>query len=321
MTKYIVGVDLGGTRIKIGLVNTNGDIVQEWSIPTNKEKEGSMILPDIVTALNKKFERKEIVKKSILGIGIGVAGNVDYKTGYVRGAYNLNWKHKISVKSELQEKMGVPVFVENDSNVAALGEHLVGNCKLDDSFVLITLGTGIGAGMVINGNLYRGATGCSGEIGHDTVVPNGPLCTCGKRGCLETVASATGVVNVAKMLAEQTSQVSQIKDSLKEHKNISSKEIFEAAEFQHDEFAKEVVDKIADYLGHASADIANMLNPNSIVFGGGVSAAGEFLRRRIEHYYHYYVFKPNEEATKIKMAGLQNNAGIVGAAALVMDEI
>ena len=180
----------------------------------------------------------------------------------------------------------------------------------------MTLGTGVGGGIVMNGQLLHGIAGCAGEVGHVTVDPNGFECTCGKRGCLETVASATGVVRVARQLAEEYAGGSELKARLDNGEDITSKDVFELAEKANDDLALMVVDKVTFYLGLACGNIGNTLNPSTIVIGGGVSAAGEFLRSRIEKYFKEFTFPQVRESTKIKLAELGNEAGVIGAASL-----
>lgn len=200
--------------------------------------------------------------------------------------------------------------------MAALGERWVGAGENNPDVVFMTLGTGVGGGIIADGNLIHGFGGAAGEIGHMIVEPeNGFACTCGNNGCLETVASATGVVKVARLLAEEYEGNSHIKAAIDNGESVTSKDIFVAAE-SGDQFADSVVEKVGNYLGLASANISNILNPDSVVVGGGVSAAGEFLRERIEKYFMTYTFPQVRKTTKIKIAELGNDAGIIGAASL-----
>ncbi|MGR1355584.1 ROK family protein, partial [Streptococcus agalactiae] len=207
-------------------------------------------------------------------------------------------------------------FIDNDANVAALGERWVGAGANNPDVVFVTLGTGVGGGVIADGNLIHGVAGAGGEIGHMIVDPeNGFMCTCGNKGCLETVASATGVVRVARQLAEQYEGSSAIKAAIDNGDTVTSKDIFIAAE-DGDKFANSVVERVSRYLGLAAANISNILNPDSVVIGGGVSAAGEFLRSRVEKYFVTFAFPQVKKSTKIKIAELGNDAGIIGAASL-----
>ena len=228
----------------------------------------------------------------------------------------MNWAHTEEVGSVIEREVGIPFAIDNDANVAALGERWTGAGANNPDVVFVTLGTGVGGGVIADGNLIHGVAGAGGEIGHMNVEPeHGFECTCGNKGCLETVASATGIVRVARYLAEEYEGDSSIKAAIDNGDAVSSKDIFEAAE-AGDKFADSVVEKVGFYLGQATANIANILNPDSVVIGGGVSAAGEFLRSRVEKYFVNYAFPQVRKTTKIKIAELGNDAGIIGAASL-----
>jgi glucokinase len=255
----------------------------------------------------------------IVGIGMGSPGAIDVEKGTVVGAYNLNWKDLQPVKATIEKETGIKFAIDNDANVAALGERWKGAGENDPNVIFMTLGTGVGGGIVMNGELLHGAAGCAGEIGHVTVDTNPETafeCTCGKAGCLETVASATGVVRVAHLLAEEYVGDSKIAEAINNGESVSSKDIFIAAESENDKFANMVVDKVCFYLGLASGNLGNTLNPSAIVIGGGVSAAGEFLRSRVQTYFDKYTFPQVRNSTAVKLAVLGNDAGIIGAASL-----
>ena len=254
--------------------------------------------------------------EQFMGIGMGTPGSVDIEAGTVIGAYNLNWTTLQQVKSEIEKGTKIKFSIDNDANVAALGERWKGAGNNEQDVVFITLGTGVGGGIVMNGQLLHGIAGCAGEVGHITVDPNGFECTCGKRGCLETIASATGVVRVARKLAEEYAGGSKLKARLDNGEDITSKDVFELAEAEGDDLALMVVDKVTFYLGLACGNLGNTLNPSTIVIGGGVSAAGEFLRSRVENYFKQFTFPQVRESTKIKLAELGNEAGVIGAASL-----
>lgn len=315
MDKKLLGIDLGGTTVKFAILTQNGEIQQKWSIDTNILDEGTHIVPDIVESINHHLALYEMKPEQFIGIGMGTPGSVDIKEGTVIGAYNLNWKTLQPVKEMIEKGTGIPFFIDNDANVAALGERWKGAGENDPDVVFVTLGTGVGGGIVMNGQLLHGVAGCAGEIGHITVDPEGFECTCGKRGCLETVASATGVVRVARQLAEEYAGGSELKARLDNGEDITSKDVFELAA-QNDDLALRVVDKVTFYLGLACGNIGNTLNPSAIIIGGGVSAAGEFLRSRVEAYFEQFTFPQVRNSTKIKLAELGNEAGVIGAASL-----
>lgn len=316
MTKKLIGIDLGGTTIKFGILTANGEVQDKWAIATNTLENGRFIVPDIIKSLKHRFELYSLTKDDFYGIGMGSPGAVDLDKKTVTGAFNLNWATKQMVGSEIESAIGLPFAIDNDANVAALGERWVGAGENNPDVVFMTLGTGVGGGIIADGHLIHGVAGAGGEIGHMIVEPDtGFECTCGSIGCLETVASATGVVKVARLLAESYVGDSKIKSQIDSGEDVTSKDIFVAAE-SGDVFANSVVEKVSYYLGLASANISNILNPDSVVIGGGVSAAGEFLRERIEKYFYRYTFPQVRQTTKLKMAELGNDAGIIGAASL-----
>ncbi len=316
MSKKLLGIDLGGTTIKFGILTLEGEVQEKWAIETNTLENGRHIVSDIVESLKHRLSLYGLTKDDFLGIGMGSPGAVDRTSKTVTGAFNLNWADTQEVGSVIEKEVGIPFFIDNDANVAALGERWVGAGANNPDVVFVTLGTGVGGGVIADGNLIHGVAGAGGEIGHMIVDPeNGFMCTCGNKGCLETVASATGVVRVARQLAEQYEGSSAIKAAIDNGDTVTSKDIFIAAE-DGDKFANSVVERVSRYLGLAAANISNILNPNSVVIGGGVSAAGEFLRSRVEKYFVTFAFPQVKKSTKIKIAELGNDAGIIGAASL-----
>ncbi|HEO8332897.1 TPA: ROK family glucokinase [Streptococcus agalactiae] len=316
MSKKLLGIDLGGTTIKFGILTLEGEVQEKWAIETNTLENGRHIVSDIVESLKHRLSFYGLTKDDFLGIGMGSPGAVDRTSKTVTGAFNLNWADTQEVGSVIEKEVGIPFFIDNDANVAALGERWVGAGANNPDVVFVTLGTGVGGGVIADGNLIHGVAGAGGEIGHMIVDPeNGFTCTCGNKGCLETVASATGVVRVARQLAEQYEGSSAIKAAIDNGDTVTSKDIFIAAE-DGDKFANSVVERVSRYLGLAAANISNILNPDSVVIGGGVSAAGEFLRSRVEKYFVTFAFPQVKKSTKIKIAELGNDAGIIGAASL-----
>lgn len=318
MANKIIGIDLGGTSIKFGILTLEGEVQDKWAIPTNILSDGKHIVPDIIESINHRLNLYNLDKSDFIGIGMGTPGTVDIEAATVRGAFNLNWADIQEVGTPISEGVGLPFILDNDANVAALGERWVGAGENQPDVVFITLGTGVGGGIVAAGNLIHGVVGAAGEIGHIVVEPHdGFACTCGNHGCLETVTSATGVVRLARKFAEEYEGSSQIKASIDNGDEVTSKDIFIAAE-AGDAFALSVVDKFAYYLGFACANLGSTLNPAAIVIGGGVSAAGEFLRSKVETYFQKYSFSTVRDSTKIKLAELGNDAGIIGAASLAL---
>lgn len=317
LLKKIIGIDLGGTTIKFAIMTSDGEIQQKWSIDTNVLDEGSRIVPEIIESVNHRLGLYDMDSSDFIGIGMGAPGKVDREAGTIVGAYNLNWKTLQPVKEQIERETKIRVAIDNDANVAALGEQWKGAGDNDPNVVFVTLGTGVGGGIISEGSLLHGAAGCAGEIGHVIVEPDGFECTCGRKGCLETVSSATGVVRLARHLSEKFAGASELKVQLDNGEEVTCKDIFEAAQ-NEDKFAMMVVDRVCFYLGLACGNIANTLNPSSIVIGGGVSASGEFLRSRVEHYFNTFAFPEVSQSTKIKLAELGNDAGVIGAGSLVL---
>lgn len=224
------------------------------------------------------------------------------------------------VRQQIEEGTGIPFFIDNDANVAALGEAWRGAGESEPDVVFLTLGTGVGGGIIVDKKLVHGATGAAGEVGHITVEPNGFQCTCGKTGCLETVASATGVVHLARDLSESYAGDSKLKYSIDDGQLITAKDVFDLAK-EEDPLALIVVDKVAYYLGLASSHLANILNPSTIVLGGGVSRAGDILTKSIQPYFEQYTFPTIRKSTKIRLALLGNDAGVIGASSLVKSSL
>ena len=319
MYKKFIGIDLGGTSVKLAILTAEGDIQQKWTIPTNINDKGAHIVPDIVASIKHHLDLYKMTADDFQGIGMGSPGAVDREAGTVEGAFNLNWKTLQPVRELIEREIGIPIFIDNDANVAALGEKWRGAGADDRDVVFVTLGTGVGGGIIAEGNLIHGTAGSGGEIGHMTVEPGGFDCTCGKKGCLETVASATGVVKLARKHAEEYAGNAQLKFIIDDGQEITSKMIFDLAK-EGDELAVLVVDRAAYYLGLACSHIGNLLNPAYIVIGGGVSAAGEYLLEQVRTYFADFTFPNVKKTTHIKLAALGNDAGIVGACYLALME-
>ena len=242
MDKKLIGVDLGGTTIKFAILTQDGEVQQKWSIKTDILDEGSHIVPDIIESINHHLDLYEMKPEQFIGIGMGTPGTVDVENGTVIGAYNLNWKTLQNVKEEVEKGTGIAFALDNDANVAALGEQWKGAGENAADVAFITLGTGVGGGIIANGKLLHGM-GAAGEVGHVNVEPGGYLCTCGNRGCLETYASATGVVRVARDMAEEFAGKSALKDSVDNGDDVTSKMVFDLAK-EDDVLAVKVVDLV-----------------------------------------------------------------------------
>ncbi|HFI0328075.1 TPA: ROK family glucokinase [Streptococcus suis] len=318
MSKKIIGIDLGGTSVKLAILTTEGEIQEKWSIKTNILDEGSHIVPDIIDSIKHRFETYGLTKEDFLGVGMGSPGVVDSEAGTVIGAYNLNWKTLQLVKDQFESALGLPFFIDNDANVAALGEQWVGAGNNNPNVVFMTLGTGVGGGVIAAGNLIRGVKGAGGELGHITVDFDAPFaCTCGKKGCLETVASATGIVNLTRRYAEKYAGDAKLKQLIDDGEEVTAKDVFDLAK-EGDDLALIVYRHFSNYLGVACANIAAVLNPAYIVLGGGVSAAGEFLLDGVRNVFADNSFPQIKESTQIVLATRGNDAGVIGAASLVL---
>lgn len=318
MSKKIIGIDLGGTSVKLAILTTEGEIQEKWSIKTNILDEGSHIVPDIIDSIKHRFETYGLTKEDFLGVGMGSPGVVDSEAGTVIGAYNLNWKTLQLVKDQFESALSLPFFIDNDANVAALGEQWVGAGNNNPNVVFMTLGTGVGGGVIAAGNLIRGVKGAGGELGHITVDFDAPFaCTCGKKGCLETVASATGIVNLTRRYAEEYAGDAKLKQLIDDGEEVTAKDVFDLAK-EGDDLALIVYRHFSNYLGVACANIAAVLNPAYIVLGGGVSAAGEFLLDGVRNVFADNSFPQIKESTQIVLATRGNDAGVLGAASLVL---
>ncbi|HEL1642085.1 TPA: ROK family glucokinase [Streptococcus suis] len=318
MSKKIIGIDLGGTSVKLAILTTEGEIQEKWSIKTNILDDGSHIVPDIIDSIQQRFESHGLTKDDFLGVGMGSPGVVDSEAGTVIGAYNLNWKTLQLVKEQFETALGLPFFIDNDANVAALGEQWVGAGNNNPNVVFMTLGTGVGGGVIAAGNLIRGVKGAGGELGHITVDFDEPFaCTCGKKGCLETVASATGIVNLSRRYADQYAGDAKLKQMIDDGQDVTAKDVFDLAK-EGDDLALIVYRHFSEYLGVACANIAAVLNPAYIVLGGGVSAAGEFLLDGVRKVFAENSFPQIKESTQIVLATRGNDAGVLGAASLVL---
>lgn len=311
MGQYVFGVDIGGTTVKLGLFGENGDLLDKWEIPTVKENGGEQILPDVAKSILKKMEEKGIAKSDIIGIGVGAPGAVDEEGTMVGGAVNLGWG-VLNIPKILKEYLDVPVKAANDANVAALGEMWQGGGKGHRNMVAVTLGTGVGGGIIVEGKILTGATGAGGEIGHIHMDDNETeLCGCKKKGCLEQYASATGIVRLAKRRLAEDGKPSCLREG-----EISAKTVFDGVK-AGDEVAIEIAERFGNYLGKGLAMVACTVNPEVFVIGGGVSRAGEILLSFIKPSFEKYVFAPCNKV-EFALAKLGNDAGIYGAAALVI---
>ena len=304
--KYGFGIDLGGTTVKIAYFDETGKMLDKWEIPTVTADGGSQILPDIAASVKDYLARHNIPAGDILGLGIGVPGPVNAK-GVVNKCVNLGWG-VFNISDTLSSLTGFPVKAGNDANVAALGEFWKGGGMGCRSAIFVTLGTGVGGGVIIDGRLLNGAHGVGGEIGHITIsAPDKAPCTCGKRGCVEQYASANGIVRVTKerLAAGDTPSV------LREKSPLTCKDVFDAAK-RGDAFAVDTLELVFDYLGEALASACCVADPERIILGGGVSKAGDYLLEGVERHFKLHMFHACK-GTEFSLATLGNDAGMYGA--------
>lgn len=313
MAEYIYGVDIGGTSVKMGLFDKEGEMIEKWEIPTRKENAGAEILPDIAKSMEEKNQEKSIQVEDILGIGVGVPGPIT-EDGRVLKCANLGWGI-FSVAEKVRELTGVEkVKVGNDANVATLGEQWRGGGRGFDSIVMVTLGTGVGGGVILNGRILTGANGAAGEIGHLPVEAGETrTCGCGKKGCLEQYSSATGLMRRAREAVEHTDTPSMMRD----YEQLTGKEIFDAYK-AGDALASEVVEEFAEYLGLGLAQVAQVVDPQAFVIGGGVSKNGPVVAEIVKEKYKKNVMFALQE-TEFRLAELGNDAGMYGAVRMVLE--
>ena len=310
--KYGFGIDLGGTTVKIAYFDETGTMLDKWEIPTVTEGSGKQILPDIAASVLGYLEQNSIDRSAILGLGIGVPGPVNSK-GVVNKCINLGWG-VFNIAEELTSLTGFPVKAGNDANVAAMGEFWKGGGQGCENMVFTTLGTGVGGGIVVEGRLLHGAHGSGAEIGHLVLNRNETVrCNCGKYGCVEQYCSATGVVRLAKLRLEKDDAPS----SLRGIGNLVCKDVFDAGK-AGDAVALEVLEQVYAYLGEYLANVCNVVNPEKVVIGGGVSKAGRMLLDGMAPWFRKYVFHAASNV-EFALASLGNDAGAYGAFKLALD--
>lgn len=311
MEKFVFGIDLGGTTVKLGLLSVDGVLQEKWEIPTRTENGGEKILPDIAASVKEKMAALNITAEQVLGAGLGVPGAV-LEDRYVKPCVNLNgWGGDVA--GMLSELCGFPVKAANDANAAALGEMWRGGGEGCDNVVFVTLGTGVGGGIIVGGKLLSGVHGAAGELGHIKMNPHETeCCGCGKKGCLEQYASATGIVREANRLLK----ASDAPSALRSLEKVTAKDVFDYAK-QGDAMAKDVVAFFGETLGRALSIVSCVCDPEVFVIGGGVSAAGQVILDVVAESFVRNAF-PASEGTRFTLAKLGNDAGVYGAARLIL---
>lgn len=317
MKKIILAADIGGTTCKLGIFDQQLEQIEKWSIKTDtSDVTGYALLKNVYESFVEHVDNSDFVFSDVLGVGIGVPGPVNFETGEVNGAVNLYWKETVNVREIFKQFVECPVYVDNDANVAALGEKHKGAGHGADDVVAITLGTGLGGDIISNGEIVHGHNGSGAEIGHFRVDHDQRFkCNCGKSGCIETVASATGVVNLVNFYYPKLTFKSSILQLIKDNQ-VTAKAVFDAAK-AGDQFCIFITERVANYIAYLCSIISVTSNPKYIVLGGGMSTAGLILIENIKTEYHNLTFTPAQQGTEIVQAKLGNDAGITGAAGLI----
>ncbi len=306
---YYVGIDVGGTGVKAGVVDESGRIIAKATIKTAVEKGADAVMEDMAEVAGQAVEKAGLTMEEIEAIGIGIPGVLDPATGIVPFCTNLGW-HQVPVIERMHELTGRPIYVDNDATVAALAESVAGVSAGVKNSVFLTLGTGVGGGIVIDGKVYSGTHGVASELGHHITHMGGEKCTCGNRGCWERYASATALIRMGKEAA-----AAHPESALAKFTDLTAKDVVDSAK-AGDETALAVFDQYTEELALGMVNIINFLDPEIIAIGGGVSAAGEFLLEPIRQKLKKYVFYKDLPYSEIKLATMGNDAGIVGAAML-----
>jgi glucokinase len=311
--KYVVGIDLGGTKISGAFADLEGNVLSQYTIPTSASEGANAVLDRIIAVINRVIEESGKGIEQISAIGIGSPGPLDSKRGIIIESANLPFKN-FNLVAPVKDRFKVPVYLENDANVAAIGEYLFGAGKGTENMVYITVSTGIGGGAVINGRLYKGSTSNALEIGHTTIDPEGPRCNCGNYGCAEAFASGTAIGRQAKEAV-----AANLDTSLKNYENVGSYEVFREAE-KGDRVATDILEKSLKYLGICIANVITSFDPEVVAIGGGVSKGGEIVFDRVKEVVHTRCLKTMAESCRIVPTGLGADAGVIGAVALAITE-
>lgn len=315
---YYIGVDIGGMTIKTGIVDKSGNIISKSAIETEKIPPKTQI-EKVGEQITKLLQSSNLSFDDILGIGVGCPGAINGKRGIVGYSSNLKWTD-FHLKDELERVTGKPVRVANDADAATLGEVIFGSAKDYNTVIMLTLGTGVGGGIVIDKKLYEGTNGMVGELGHIVLRANGVPCGCGRRGCFEQYASATALVRITKEAMLKNKQSRMWNEVGGDIDKVDGKLAFAVAK-QGDKTAKRVVDKYVSYLSEGCLDYCNIFRPDAIVFGGGISKEGSYLTDKVVDYLEKYEYGyKGTPKTAILTASLKNDAGIIGAASLVAEE-
>ena len=313
MKNYVIGIDLGGTKISTALADLEGKVISQNTVPTLAKQGEGAVLGRVIKTVETVITEGNVTLADIKAIGIGSPGPLDAKAGIIITTPNLPFKNFNLVKP-LSENFKVPVYLDNDANVAAIGEFMFGAGKGTENMVYFTVSTGVGGGAILNGRIFRGSTSNALEIGHTTVVQDGPRCNCGNIGCLEAISSGTAIGKKG-----QEAILTNVETSLKKYDKITSYEVFVEAK-AGDKVAMEIINRALTYLGTGVANVISTFDPDAVIIGGGVSKAGDIVFEIVKEVVNKRCFKTMAEHCKILPAGLGTDAGVIGAVALALME-
>lgn len=311
--EFIIGIDLGGTKINTAIVDFKGNIIEQINIPTLAYEGENIVLNRVIKSIDEVLNKSEVKIENIMAIGVGAPGPLNSKEGTIITTPNLPFKN-FNIINPIKRIYNVNTYLDNDANAAAIGEHTFGAGKGSNNMIYVTVSTGIGGGAILNGNIYRGNTYNALEVGHMTIDPKGPLCNCGNYGCAEVLASGTAIAKQGRQAVEKKAIT-----SLTKYSNITAYEVFEEAK-NGDKLCNEIVSKSLNYLGITIANLVSIFDPEVIIIGGGVSKAGEVVFDTIKDVVKTRCFKTLSDSCKILSAKLGTNSGVIGAAALALRE-
>ncbi|MBR1607117.1 MAG: ROK family protein [Clostridia bacterium] len=310
---YYIGIDLGGTNIAVGLVNEEGRIIAKTETPTLASRPYQELVKDMAACARKVMEEANITEDELRSIGVGIPGVAD-KDGMVIFCTNLGWRN-VPLRAELQQYINKPVYMDNDATVAGWAEYQAGVSRNTRSSVFMTLGTGLGGGIVMDGKIWAGAHGAGSELGHLVIEVDGVPCTCGKRGCAERYCSATAIIRMAREACADAPNCLIMRKVEGDMDKINAKVVFDAAK-EGDSVALQVFNRFVKYLTIAINNVISFIDPDMIILGGGVSRAGDFLLDAVKAALPEYLFYPTLKQPELRIASLGNDAGIIGAALL-----
>ena len=319
MARVCVGIDLGGTFIKFGLLDEDRRPTEVFQLPTPQGQGIAAVIAQMVAGAEQAIEKAGLTKDDVVGVGIGSPGPLSMSKGFVYETPNIPGMKNVPMRDQISEGLGLPAALENDANAAAFGEFLCGAGKECRNMILLTLGTGLGGGVIVDGKVLHGTHEIGAELGHMMIVPNGRLCGCGQRGCIEQYCSATFMSRAARKTLEETDRASSLRQVLADGGELTSKNVNEARR-AGDAFAAEVWDEMTRYLAMGCVSYARILDPDRIVLAGGMTGAGDDLLTPVRTYYKEMHWKLTEPQTSIVVATLGNDAGVIGAAGVAWQQ-